>query len=29
MESDIDGLTERQKLILEGPYVSQRAEIPL
>jgi len=24
MDSDIDGLTDRQKLILQGPYISQR-----
>jgi len=29
MANDIDGLTERQKLLLEGPYVSERAEVPL
>lgn len=27
MNSEIDGLTERQKLILQGPYVAQREAV--
>jgi len=29
LANDIEGLTERQKLLLEGPYVAQRAEVTL
>lgn len=29
MDAEIEGLTERQKLILQGPYVSQRPIVPL